>query len=291
MTQAAANALISAASYLLVGIGFSLIYTPSRFFNFSHAAIITLAPYGSYALGAWFHAPAIATIPGGVLFSVVVAAAIELVIYRPMRPREISANILMLISLGVYAVLHSVIVFIFGSGALFLDTADVTASRLLLGARLTDIQLLLIPASLAGCFAVWSLLHRTALGRSIRATGSDRELALIRGVDYDKTVFIATLIGSALAGLCGVVLAYDTNLTPFFGFQIYLGGVVAVILGGIGSIPGIALGALLLAVAQHATAWWISSAWQDTLVYSALFLFLILKPQGFLGTASRRGAV
>jgi branched-subunit amino acid ABC-type transport system permease component len=291
MTQVAANAFISAASYLLVGVAFALIYGPSRFFNFSQAVIITLAPYATYAISAWLGAPIFAAIAGGILFGVAVASAMELIVYRPMRRKQVSADILMLISLGMYAILHSMIVLIFGSSALFLDTADVVAGRVLLGARLTSIQLLLVPASLLGCLAVWLLLHRTVIGRSIRAVGSDHELALIRGVDYDRTVLIATVIASALAASCGVLLAYDTNLTPFFGFQIYLGGVVAAILGGIGSIPGVALGAILLAVAQHTIAWWFSSAWQDTLVYGVLFLFLIIRPQGFLGTASRRGAV
>jgi branched-chain amino acid transport system permease protein len=290
MTQIAANALISAASYLLVGISFSLIYTPSRFFNFSHAAMITLAPYTTYALSVWIGVPTSIAIFGGVLSSTFVAGAIEWVVYRPMRQRQVSANILMLISLGVYVALQAIIALVFGSSALFLNNSN-AVGRLLFGARLTNIQMLFVLTSLIGCWLAWILLHRTGIGRQIRAIGSDHELASIRGVDHDKTVLIATFIGSALAGSSGVLLAYDTNLTPFFGFQIYLGGVVAVIVGGVGSIPGIALGAILLGSVQHAIAWWISSAWQDAFIYGTLFLFLTMRPQGFLGSASRRGAI
>jgi branched-subunit amino acid ABC-type transport system permease component len=290
MTQIAANALISAASYLLIGISFSLIYTPSRFFNFSHAAMITLAPYTTYALSVWMGIPTSIAIFGGVLSSMLVAGAIELGVYRPMREKQVSANILMLISLGIYITLQAIIALVFGSSALFLNNSN-DVGRLLFGARLTNIQILLVFGSLIGCWLSWILLHRTVIGRQIRAIGADHELASIRGVDHDKTTLVATFIGSGLAGSCGILLAYDTNLTPFFGFQLYLGGVVAVIVGGVGSIPGIALGAFLLGSVQHAIAWWISSAWQDTFVYGTLFLFLVVRPQGFLGSASRRGAI
>lgn len=102
---------------------------------------------------------------------------------------------------------------------------------------------------------------------------------------------VAFLIGSATAGVAAALLAYDTGMTPTMGFRTLLMGMVSVIIGGIGSIPGIAIGALLLGAAQHLTAWWMSSKWQDAIVFVILILFLLFRPQGFLGKPLRKASV
>jgi branched-chain amino acid transport system permease protein len=117
----------------------------------------------------------------------------------------------------------------------------------------------------------------------IRAVASDADLATACGLDCDRIIMVTFLIGSALAGVAAILLAYDSDMTPVMGFRALLMGMVAMIIGGVGSIPGVALGAILLGLVQHLTAWWISSRWQDALIFLILILFLLLRPQGFLG--------
>lgn len=291
MNQLAANALASAASYLLVGIGFSLIYTAGRFFNFAHGAIITIGAYATYVSVTLLSLPIGLSVLSGILTSAVVGGAIEWGVYRRLRRKNTGAAILLLVSLGVYVSLHSTISLIFGAGALSLRSGAISEGWLILGARLTGAQVCIMGAGVAGCIATWLYLQKTLMGKLIRAVGCDPELAFAYGFNQNWIIMNAVVLGSALAGVAGILLAYDSNLTPFMGFQILLGGVVAVIIGGVGNIFGIALGATLLGFAQHSVAWWISSAWQDVLVFGILILFLVVRPQGFLGTAPKRGAV
>jgi branched-subunit amino acid ABC-type transport system permease component len=102
---------------------------------------------------------------------------------------------------------------------------------------------------------------------------------------------LAFAIGSSLAGLAGILVALDVDMTPTMGMNALMMGVVAVIIGGINSIPGIVLGALLLATAQHLGAWFIGSQWQDAIAFVILVLFLLFKPEGFFGKKVRSSTV
>jgi branched-subunit amino acid ABC-type transport system permease component len=91
------------------------------------------------------------------------------------------------------------------------------------------------------------------------------------------------MLGSAIAGLAAILAAFDTDLTPVMGFKALLGAVVAVIVGGRGSILGVLLGGLLVGMAQHLVVWKLPAQWQDTSVFVILVVFLLFRPQGFLG--------
>lgn len=291
MSQLVANGLITASVYLLVGISFSLIYTAGRFFHFAHGGVITIGPYTVYLLKVELGLPFAIAFAGGVAASACAGAAAEWCVFRPLRKRGATAAISLLASLGLYVVFQSLISIAFGAAALSLRSGDIPEGMLLFDARFTVSQIWIAIAGVTGCGATWLLLQYTLTGKLIRAVGCDWELAYVHGCSRDRVVMWAFLIGSALAGLAGILVAYDTSLTPFMGFQLLLGGVVAVVIGGVGNIFGIALGAILLSTAQHLVNWWISSAWQDVLVFAIMVLFLLLRPQGFLGTTPRRGNV
>jgi branched-chain amino acid transport system permease protein len=218
-------------------------------------------------------------------------AAAEWGVFRPLRDRGATAATSLLASLGLYVVVQSLISLAFGAAALSLRSGEILEGMSLFDVRITVSQIWIAIAGVIGCSATWLLLQHTLTGKLIRAVGCDWELAHAYGCNRDRVVMWAFVIGSALAGLTGILVAYDTSLTPFMGFQLLLGGVVAVVIGGVGNIVGIALGAILLSTAQHLVNWWISSAWQDVLVFAIMVLFLLLRPQGFLGTAPRRGSV
>ena len=126
------------------------------------------------------------------------------------------------------------------------------------------------------------------MGKAMRAVANDPELANISGIDSNRVILLTFAIGSALAGIAGILVALDVDMTPTMGMNALMMGVVAVIIGGVGSIPGVALGALLRGTAQHLGVWEISSKWQDAIAFIILFIFLLLKPEGFLGKKARK---
>ena len=106
----------------------------------------------------------------------------------------------------------------------------------------------------------------------------------IYGIDSDRVILRATTgVSSALAAIAGILIALDVDMTPTFGFNYFLYGVVAMIIGGVGSYRGLIFGSLLLASAQHLVAFYIDTKWMDAVAYIILILFLIWKPLGFSG--------
>lgn len=116
----------------------------------------------------------------------------------------------------------------------------------------------------------------------MRAVANDAELADISGINSDKVIFWTFAIGSGLAGIAGILISFDLDMTPTMSMNALLMGVVVVIIGGVGSIP-IALGALLLGMAQNLGAWNVGSQWQEAIAFAILLIFLLFRPQGFLG--------
>jgi branched-chain amino acid transport system permease protein len=116
VTQILANALVSAAGYLLVGIGFSLVYTTGRFFHFAHGIVFTIGAYATFVLRVRAGLPLPGAILGGILTSTLFGVAIEASIYRPLRKRQSTAVTLLLASLGAYVGMQAIVVLLFGSG-------------------------------------------------------------------------------------------------------------------------------------------------------------------------------
>jgi branched-chain amino acid transport system permease protein len=111
------------------------------------------------------------------------------------------------------------------------------------------------------------------------------------GINVEQIVVVAFAAGSALAGIAAILVSLDTDLRPTMGFNALLMGVVAAIVGGVGSIPGALMGGLLLGMAQHLGVWKLSTEWQDAIAFCILLIFLVFRPQGFFGLPLRRTAV
>ena len=125
----------------------------------------------------------------------------------------------------------------------------------------------------------------------MRAVANDAQLSDISGLNSDRVIFWTFAIGSGLAGIAGILISFDLDMTPTMGMNALLMGVVAVIIGGVGNLPGVVLGALLLALAQHIGLWYLSSQWQDAIAFVILLVFLIFRPQGFLGKKVKKATV
>ena len=291
MNQIILNSLVSAGIYLLVALGFSLIYNTARFFHFAHGIVITVGAYATFTLIVIIGLPIWLSIIGGITTSALLGTGMEWAIYKPLRIRGGTSLILLLTSLGIYTALQAIISIIYGSGTQTFRFGVVPESFLILGARITFPQVMIVGSSMAGCFIIWLLLIKTNIGLKIRAIASDSELAADCGVNQNRVICVVFFLGSTLAGIIAVLLAYDTDITPLMGFRVLLMGMIVTIIGGGGSIPGAACGALLLSLMQHLSAWMISSRWQDAIVFLVLILFLLIRPQGMFGKPRRNKAM
>ncbi len=283
LPQWVVNGISAGSVYALVALGFGLIYGATRFFHFAHGAIYTAGAYLTYLFAVWLGLP----LPVSILLAIVLAALlgsiIEVGLYRPLRSRQASSLVLLLASLGSFIVLQNVISLVFGNDTKTLRGGVIQEGLEVLGARIAPAQITIILITTLLFLITGLILRYAKMGKAVRAVANDPELAQVVGIDADKIILFTFAVGSALAAVAAVLVSFDYDITPMMGFNALLMGVVAVIIGGVGSIPGAALGGLMLGLAQHWGGWTISSQWQDAIAFMILLFFLLYRPNGILG--------
>jgi len=291
LSQLIANGLIAGGTYALIALGFSLIYGVCRFFHFAHAAVIVCAGYLVFALSSRLGVPLSLAVVLSIVLSSAMGALLERAIYRPLRAKHASSLMLLVASLGIYVVVQNVISVVFGDDPHALLSGLPTQGISMFGARITFIQVIILIVTLLLYSATGFFIAHTSAGRTIRAVASDSELARIVGIDANRVMLLVFALGSGLAAAAGILISFNVELTPTMGFDALLMGVVAAIVGGIASVPGALLGGFLVGLSQHLGVWKLPSQWQDAIVFVILVLFLVLRPQGILGTPVRSAAV
>jgi branched-subunit amino acid ABC-type transport system permease component len=289
-SQLIANGLIAGSGYGLLAVSFSLIYNTGRFFHFTHGVVYTAAAYITFWLVSSPRIGAPYAVAAAVAGAALLGGAIEVFVYRPLRARRGSPAVLLLASLGLATALQNVLTVVFGEGLKSLPQSEWEVLTVL-GARLTTHQILMITVSCAAAGLIALVLRYTGFGRSLRAVADDPELALISGIDCDRMILLSFLAGSALAGVAGVLAAYDIGLWPTMGFSPLLAGVVGMVVGGVGNTKAGFLGGLVVGLVQQFGAWVIPSGWQDTVVFAILTILLVVRPHGIMGRPLRKATV
>lgn len=285
------NSLITCSVFALIGVSFSLIYQAARFFHFAHAIVFTSGAYFTFLLKNWLSLPISLAISFSVVCCILLGCLIDVLVSKPLRQRNASPLVLLLASLGIYVVLQNTISLIFGDDVITIRSGVAREGVKIFDARITPVQIVTIGVSILLVVSTAIFLQKTKIGKAMRAVANDVELANISGVDGDRVFIWTFAIGSASAGVAGILVALDVDMTPTMGMNALMMGVVSVIIGGVGSIQGVAFGALLLSFAQHLGIWKISSQWQDAIAFALLLFFLLFRPQGFLGKKVKKATV
>lgn len=290
LTQLFVEGLFAGSVYALIALGFGLIYSTTRVFHFAHAAIYTAAAYFAYSgwlLGLRLYF----AIPLAVILASMLGGLLEIVAYRPLRKKEATPVILLLASLGLLIAIQNAISLLFGDDTKSIRGSAVAEGLAVFGARITPIQVGIIAVSVLLLALCWAFIKYSNKGKAMSAVANDPELARIVGIELDQVILFTFVLGSALAAIASILISFDTDITPTMGFDALLMGVVAAIVGGIGSIPGAFLGGLLVGMAQHLGVWKLPTQWQDAIVFGILIIFLLLRPQGLLGKPLKKAAV
>ena len=169
-----------------------------------------------------------------------------------------------------------------GEGVLFFEGFDIGNVRVPL------LRIVIIVSAFALMVMLWLLVNRTRTGKAMKATSYDREAAAMMGIDIDRVIVFAFVLGSALAGAAGVLFALRAPTSASLGFIIGLKGFTAAVIGGIGSIPGAMAGGLILGFAEAYTQGYVSTRWSDLFVFVILIAFMVFRPQGLFGKADIR---
>ena len=166
-----------------------------------------------------------------------------------------------------------------------------TVFQLIFASNYTDVQIITIISCIVLLIISWLFIEKTNIGQQIKAVSSNPQLSNYFGISSHKAIVYSFALGSALAACAGILIAADTDMTPTMGFNWLLYGVVAMIIGGMGKMRYLLLGALLLATAQHLAAYYLDSKWMNATAYIILIVFLYFKPYGFSGQKLKKQEV
>ena len=291
IVQLIMNGLMAGASYALLALGFCIIFSTVRFIPFSHAIPYTTAAYSVYLLVNYLGLPLWLASLSSVIIAGLIGCLPEITVYRQLRKNRVSPSILMLTSLGLLIAFQSTVSLLFGDQTLVIQSRLDISIYKLLGARLTSVQLTVLIVTVILFLAAWWFSRSTRIGKIQRAVASNPELALILGVTTELIHIGVFAVGSGIAGVAGILAAHDTDAVPTMGFNSLLMGVVATVVGGIGSIPGAVLGGLLVGLVQHLAVWKLPTLWQDGIVFLILIFFLFIRPQGILGNPLKKTSI
>ena len=295
--QELVNGITTGALYSLVALGFSMVYGVLKLLNFAHGDLYMIGAYVGFFVIQWFGGPSALTIPVPLLLLVmfVLAAglvgglgvAIERFAYRPLRDAPRIAPLIT--AIGISFFLENAALLLFGAQFRVYNTADFISlsSGIQIGSVTIDsVQILVLVLGLVLMVGLRELVNRTKLGKQMRAVAADREAAEMLGINVNFTISATFFLGSALAGVAGVMGGLLFNqVTPTIGFVVGLKAFTAAVVGGIGSIPGAMLGGLLIGVAESMITGYISSTYTNLFVFALLIVVMLVRPSGLLGQA------
>jgi branched-subunit amino acid ABC-type transport system permease component len=281
--QLVANSLIAAGTYALIAIGFNLIYGATKFFNMAHGVMAAIGGYTVFFLTTTYVGTNVIVASAlGILVAGALGWGLDRIIYRPLRKRRASNMVLLVASLGAFTIVQAVIAMIFTSQFQTLSSAASEQVYTIFNASITETQVIILASAVLVLALLSLFLKVTMFGKQVRAVSDDEEVARIAGINTEKVIGWIFFIGSAIAGLGGVLIGFDTGIQPTMGLNLLLKGVIAAIVGGIGSVSGAILGAVLLGFAENFGIWKISGEWKDAIAFALLILFLIFRPKGII---------
>jgi branched-chain amino acid transport system permease protein len=290
-TQVFINWIIATGSYVLLGIGFHLMTKTTRFFNFAYAFLITSGAYSFFAFLHLLKMPIILSIVFGIVISTTFGCTLQGIVFGRLSRAKASGTIKMICSIGIYIALQNVISLAFGDETKGISFPGGVKGFDIWFTHVTMVQLLTVILGGATWLSVCLFLKITRLGAAIRAVASDPELSEAYGVRKDKISLFAVAIGSVIASISGILIACDVGMNPTMGMNAFMISFIVVIVGGLETISGVALGALLIALAQNLGIFFLSSRWQDTIAFVMLLGFLAIRPQGFSGKKAIKAIV
>lgn len=275
--------LVSAAVLALAAVGFTLQFAVTNVLNLAYGGVMVVSAYAAYALNSRGVSIWIAAI-AAVLAGAVVSVFLNNVIYTPFQRRGTSPIAMVIVALGMTLIL------VFGTQALAGPTnVSYTLSQgklVKIGSiELTVVQVGIIGLSIVVMLGVHSLIRYTRLGKAMRATAANRDLAKNCGIRTDRVVMVTWLITGALCGLAGLTFAVNSGTFGATSTDIFLVLILAaVFLGGPGQPYGAMLGALVIGVATEVSASIIVSDYKDVIAFVVLLAMLAVRPNGLLGT-------
>ncbi len=298
--QQVINGLSLGAIYALIALGYTMVYGVLRFINFAHGDIYMLGAFAGYYLyprfarlfGEQSITGGICVLIASMLICAAIGVIIEKLVYRPLRNRP--RLTVLITAIGVSLFLENAGQFVFGPDPKpFPEIIDDHAIAGLGDLTVTVSQVLVIGVTLVLLVALRWVVVKTKMGMAMRALAFNPAAASLMGINNDVVISFTFGLGSALAAAAGILYSISyPSIDPLMGILPGLKAFVAAVLGGIGNIPGAALGGLIIGLVETLVVGYsdllhIPSTYRDAVAFAILILILLFKPAGLLGKVER----
>lgn len=285
LVQQIVNGLAVGLTYALTAIGFTLIFGILGLVNFAHGEVYMVGAFVSFTLVQLLGWGILPGFLGGMVAGALVGMAMEKVAFKPLRKAIPEASLLA--TLGLSILLKEMATLIWGPETHTLtdtNTSFLSASWAFGNVRISAMQVLILAVSIALMWGLQILLYRTRVGFGIRSTAQNRDAAYLMGVNVDRIINYTFAVGSALGAAAGILTGmYYGAFYPGMGFVPGIKAFVAMVLGGLTSIPGAVAGGLILGLSETLAGAYIHSGLQDAIAFVLLVLLLLVRPTGLAG--------
>jgi branched-chain amino acid transport system permease protein len=272
------------ALYALVALGYSMVYRSMGLVNFAQGSIYMV---GTYFGIIWYRGMVLgwqAPYPVAFILGILLSAGLGIVLERVFRPlAKIDLMFMLLGTIGLGFVLDNLFIIIFGAEGFAVNSPLPSAPIIFLGIRIQPQMLLLIVVSAILMSGLQIFLAKTKIGKAMRASAMDHDIASTMGIKVNRMNAITLAIGCALAAAAGILAAPIVYVDPSMGAAVGLKGFAAAILGGLGSIPGAIVGGLVFGVLEAVSAGYISSSYTPAIAFIIMMVVLMVKPSGIVG--------
>jgi branched-chain amino acid transport system permease protein len=282
LLQQLVNGVMLGAVYALIAIGYTLVFGVLGMLHLAHGEVFMIGAFVGLMVATAYAGNVMLALAAAMVVTGLLGVLIERVAFRPLRGAHHLAPLATTIGAGI--ALQETARWYFGPEQKgFPSTIAVTLWEL--GPlRVSSVQVFILAAALVLMAAVSVFLTRTRAGRAVRATAEDPTVAGLLGVNVSAVIVLVFFVASALAGAAGVLvgLAYN-SVHPFIGVQMGIKGLVVMLLGGLGNVPGAMVGGLVLGILEVLGVAYFASSYRDAFAFGAVMLMMLLRPEGLLG--------
>ena len=288
LVQNILNGISLGSVYALIAVGFALIFNVLKFSNFSQGGVMTVTAYAGYVASRYLSDRLdslvlfAAVLAAAALSGAVIAAAVERLAFRRLRRTKSEPVYYFISSITMGILLENLITIYASSNFYSYPRFFATSAVPLFGVNVAVTDMMMFALSIASLLALLFILHRTKIGLGIRAACFDVNTVQLMGMNPDFLVTTALMISGALGGVSGVFLGMNYTLYPQLG-QMVVKGFVASVLGGLGSIHGAVIGAVLLGILEIFFISWVGAGWAPVFVFIVMLAFLLVRPRGIAG--------
>lgn len=281
--QLTINSIIAGSIVSLVASGFSLIYGANQFAHFAHGAVVAAGGYIVFWLSSLLGLPFAVSVLGTILICAGIGLLLYFSFYHQLRRRNASSVVLLIGSIALMILIENIILFVFGASAKSLTVFPIQKGVLIGSAAITPLQIAIVAVTILLFIGISLFTKYSRFGKVMRAVSDNPDLARITGIDVVRVQATSFAIGSALAGVAGILIALEQTLLPSMGTNLIIRGFAGAVIGGVGSIPGAFLGSYILGFVENFGIWFVDSSYKELISFTVLLLFLFFRPTGVLG--------